>query len=173
MIGNLPAYVSITFILTTLLTVGIFLYAIKRGAFSSVAAKFLSFLIPFWLFFQAVLATGSFYAKTDSVPPRIAVFGIIPAFLLITALFVFARKDFISQLSLKTLTILHFVRVPVELVLLWLFQAGQIPQLMTFEGRNYDILSGLTAPLVFWLAFRGGKTNPFCCSSGTFSRLDF
>ena len=30
---------------------------------------------------------------------------------------------------------------------------------MTFEGRNFDILSGLTAPLIYWLAFRGGKTN--------------
>jgi hypothetical protein len=30
---------------------------------------------------------------------------------------------------------------------------------MTFEGRNPDILSGLTAPLIYWLAFRGGKTN--------------
>jgi hypothetical protein len=51
------------------------------------------------------------------------------------------------------------VRVPVELVLLWLYQHGEVPQLMTFEGRNLDILSGLTAPLAAWLAFRGGKVN--------------
>ncbi len=31
---------------------------------------------------------------------------------------------------------------------------------MTFEGRNFDILSGLTAPIIAWLAFRNGKTNP-------------
>ncbi len=31
--------------------------------------------------------------------------------------------------------------------------------LMTFEGRNFDILSGLTAPIIAWLAFRNGKTN--------------
>ncbi len=42
---------------------------------------------------------------------------------------------------------------------LWLYQHGQVPQLMTFEGGNFDILSGLTAPLVAWLAFRGGKIN--------------
>ncbi len=30
---------------------------------------------------------------------------------------------------------------------------------MTFEGRNFDIISGLTAPIIYWLAFRGGKTN--------------
>jgi hypothetical protein len=49
--------------------------------------------------------------------------------------------------------------VPVEIVLLWLYQHGQVPQLMTFEGRNFDILSGLTAPLVAWLTFRGGRMN--------------
>jgi hypothetical protein len=30
---------------------------------------------------------------------------------------------------------------------------------MTFEGRNFDILSGITAPFVYWLAFRSGKIN--------------
>jgi hypothetical protein len=30
---------------------------------------------------------------------------------------------------------------------------------MTFEGRNFDILSGLTAPIIFWLVFRQGKIN--------------
>lgn len=30
---------------------------------------------------------------------------------------------------------------------------------MTFEGRNLDILSGLTAPVIAWLAFRGSKIN--------------
>ena len=159
MIENLPTYVSITFILTTFLTVGIFLYAIKRGAFSSNSTKILSFLIPFWLFFQAVLAVGGFYLRTDALPPRLPLFGILPAFVTIIILFIFARKDFISRLPLKILTLLHIVRVPVEIVLLWLFQAGQIPQLMTFEGRNLDIISGLTAPLIYWLAFRGDKTN--------------
>lgn len=159
MIENLPVYVSITFITTTFLTVGFFLYAIKRGAFTSKWTKILNFLFPFWLFFQASLAISGFYLKTDAFPPRLLLFGIVPAFLTIIILFVFARKDFLSRLPLRTLTILHVVRIPVEIVLLWLFQAGQIPQLMTFEGRNFDILSGLTAPLIYWLAFRGGKTN--------------
>lgn len=159
MIENLPGYVSIVFILTTLLTVGIFLYAFKREAFSSIAAKVLSFLIPFWLIFQASLALAGFYLKIDALPPRLPLFAVLPAFFTIILLIVFARRSFVSRLRLKTLTILHIIRVPVELVLLGLFQAGQIPQLMTFEGRNFDILSGLTAPLIYWLAFRGGAAN--------------
>lgn len=156
---NVPTYVSIVFILTTFLTVGIFLYASKRGAFSSTTTKVLSFVFPFWLVLQAVLALGSFYLKIDSMPPRLLLFGILPALLTVITLFIFARKDFISRLPLKTLTVLHIIRIPVEITLLWLFQSGQVPQLMTFEGRNFDVLSGITAPLVYWLAFRGGKTN--------------
>jgi hypothetical protein len=159
MIEDLPGYVSIIFILTTFLTVGIFLYAVKRSDFNSVAAKVLSFLLPLWLILQASLTFAGFYLKTDSLPPRLPFFAILPTLLLIITLFIFARKNFISHLPIKILTILHVIRIPVEMVLFWLFQAGQIPQLMTFEGRNFDILSGLTAPLIYWLAFRGGKTN--------------
>jgi hypothetical protein len=159
MIENLPAYVSVTFILTTFLTVGIFLYAIKRGAFTSTATKFLSFLLPFWLIFQATLAIGGFFLNTEAVPPRLFLFAFLPSLAAIILLFILARKNFIEQLPLRALTYLHVIRIPVELVLLWLYQGGQVPQLMTFEGRNFDILAGITAPIMAWLAFRGGKTN--------------
>ena len=57
-------------------------------------------------------------------------------------------------LRLEVLTLLHIVRIPVELVLFGLYLHHAVPRLMTFEGRNFDVLAGLTAPLVWWLAFR-------------------
>lgn len=156
---NVPEYVSIVFILTTFLTFGFFIYAIRQTVFQSVIGNVLIFLIPVWIIFQAVLALGEFYLSTRTVPPRLPFFAVFPALILIILLFVFARANFVSSISLKTLTLLHVIRIPVEIVLLWLFQNGQVPQLMTFEGRNFDILSGLTAPLIYWLAFRNGKTN--------------
>lgn len=158
MIENLPLYIIVIFIMSTLITVGIFQYAIKRGAFSSKTTKVLSVLLPFWIIFQGTTAFSGFYKITDSIPPRIVVFGVLPALLTIVALFVFS-KDFILKLPLQILTIIHVVRIPVELVLHWLYQNGQIPQLMTFEGRNFDILAGITAPFIAWLAFRDGKIN--------------
>ncbi len=159
MIENLPSYVSIAFILTTFLTVGFLFYAFRQTVSDTTAAKILFALVPFWLVFQAALASSRFYLSVDVFPPRLPFLAVIPAIVLIILLFIFARKDFISRLSLKTLTLLHVIRIPVEIVLLWLFQNGQVPQLMTFEGRNFDILSGLTAPIITWLAFRNGKTN--------------
>ena len=52
------------------------------------------------------------------------------------------------------------MRVPVELVLLGLFLYRAVPQLMTFEGRNWDILSGLSAPLLYYLVFRSRRLGP-------------
>lgn len=159
MIENLPNYVSITFILTTFLTVGFFLFAVKQTVFDTLAAKTLVFLIAFQLIFQAILSLGGFYLVTDAVPPRLMLTGVFPAFLVIILYFIFARKTLIEKLPLKILTLLHILRVPVEIVLFWLFQEKLVPELMTFEGRNFDILSGLTAPIIYWFGFRNGKIN--------------
>lgn len=158
MIANLPFYIVVIFIVTTLLTVGIFQYAAKRGSYNSRTANFLNFILPFWLILQATLAVTGFYQFTDSTPPRLIAFAIFPATILIIGLFIFSR-EFIDKLPLKILTALHLIRIPVEVVLLWLFQNGQVPQVMTFEGRNFDILSGITAPIIAWFAFRNGETN--------------
>ncbi|MEQ1922128.1 MAG: hypothetical protein ABL952_06435 [Pyrinomonadaceae bacterium] len=93
------------------------------------------------------------------MPPRIVLFGVLPALLTIVAYFIFFRETFINKIPLRLLTMLHIVRIPVEVVLLWLFQNGQVPQLMTFEGRNFDILSGTVAPIVYLIAFRGNATK--------------
>ena len=46
-------------------------------------------------------------------------------------------------------------RAPVEWVLFALYRAGEAPVQMTFEGWNFDVLTGLSAPLIAWLATRG------------------
>jgi hypothetical protein len=50
--------------------------------------------------------------------------------------------------------------VPVELILYWLFLHGAIPEIMTFEGHNFDILAGLTAPFVAYFGFTKRKLSP-------------
>jgi hypothetical protein len=62
-------------------------------------------------------------------------------------------------MNIQALTILHVVRVPVELVILGLFLIKAVPQLMTFEGRNFDILSGLSAPVIYYFAFIRKQMN--------------
>ena len=156
---SFPPYISITFMLTTFLCVGILFYAIKKSVIDTIAAKIVIFSIGFWLLFTAVLAKGGFYEAPEAFPPRVVLFGVLPANLLIISLFLFFRRSFIEDLPLKVLTILHIIRIPVEMVLLWLSQEGWIPKAMTFEGWNFDIVSGITAPIVYFLAFRSGSVN--------------
>lgn len=158
MIEQVPAYVSIVFLITSFLTFGIFAYAVKSVGFDSLWSKILLFVIPPWMLFQAVIALGGFYFPTDIVPPRLPVFAVLPAVILIVVIFVSGR-DFIIRLPIFPLTILHTIRIPVEMTLAWLYENGLVPQVMTFHGWNYDIASGVLALLVSLFGFRGGRQN--------------
>ena len=158
MIEQVPAYISIVFLITSFLTFGIFAYAIKRVGFDSFWAKLLLFLIPFWMLFQAILALGGFYMNTGTVPPRMPIFAVLPTILLMIVCFIWGR-DFIDKLPLKVLTAIHAIRIAVELCLSWLYSYGAIPQQMTFHGWNFDIVSGILAILGTLIAFRGRVAN--------------
>lgn len=160
MIENLPSYISIVFILTAFLTIGFLFFAIRQAnLFQTLPGKIITSAILFWLLTTATLAILGFYQNLKNVPPKVFLFGAFPALFLILLYFIFYRKDFIEKLPIKTLTILHIIRIPVEIVLLWLSNNGQVSPLMTFEGWNFDILSGFTAPLIYWIAFRNNQTN--------------
>jgi hypothetical protein len=146
MISNLPMYVNIVFILTTLLTI-FFFYKATSNSKATLVILFV------WILLQAILGLSGFYTITNTFPPRFALLA-LPAILFIIGLFVTAKgRVYIDGLDTKTLTLLHVVRIPVELCLYWLFVYKSIPQLMTFEGRNFDIIAGLTAPLIFYFGY--------------------
>jgi hypothetical protein len=157
--ADLPFYVTAVFVLTTLLTIGFLFYSFRGIKPPGIPSQIPSFLLPFWLIVTGFLAINGTYAQFGAFPPKVFLLGVLPAVATILVYFLFFRTSFIERLSLKALTWLHVVRIPVEFVLLWLFQHGLVPQIMTFEGRGFDILSGLTAPIVALLAFRGNKIN--------------
>ena len=87
-------------------------------------------------------------------------FGILPNIIAIVFLFTTEKgKQFLDSLPLRQFTLLSIVRIPVELVLFWLFLNKAIPEIMTFEGRNFDILAGISAPIVAYFGFQNGKIN--------------
>ncbi len=143
--AEVSIYTISGFILTTLATLWFFLKAAK-------SIKILIGII-LWMAVCGILGLSGFYRVLDAVPPRF-VFLIGPGILFVLIVFLTKRGDkFIDQMDLKWLTLLHVIRVPVELVLYYLFLDGLIPVLMTFEGYNLDILSGITAPLIYYTVF--------------------
>lgn len=143
---NLPSYISIIFELTTLLTIFFFYEASNKS-------KAVLIILLGWIMLQALISNTGFYTITNTLPPRFLLL-VFPPLLTIILLFAFLKgRFFINHLDVKLLTLLHVVRVPVELVLYWLFIYKQVPQLMTFEGRNFDILAGLSAPFIYYFGY--------------------
>ena len=155
MIENLPDYISIVFGLTTFATLILFYSAIKSSQTGSMHAIPILVGLTAWLILQAVLTLNNFYnTNTRNLPPNFALLVLPP---LLTILILFLTKKglaFIDSLPLVRLTYLHIVRIPVELVLYWLFLNKAVPEVMTFAGRNFDIIAGISAPLIAWLGFR-------------------
>jgi hypothetical protein len=150
---NLPTYIAVVFIITTALTV----YLFQKAANYS-RTSFL--IICAWLLITGVIALTGFFTVTNTLPPRFALL-VAPPFLLVLFLFLSRRgRAFIDKLDLRYITLLHTVRLPVEIVLMWLAVHKAVPDLMTFEGRNFDILSGISAPLIWYFGFVRKKIGP-------------
>lgn len=143
---QLPLYVPLVFGITTLLTIWFFYKAANRS-------RSALFILLGWMLLQAAVSYAGFYQDTSTLPPRFLLL-VAPAVLFIILLFMVpAGRRFLDGLDPAWLTLLHVVRIPVELVLFWLFTYGAVPQLMTFEGRNFDILSGITAPIIWYFGY--------------------
>lgn len=144
---NLPFYISGAFIATALLTL-FFLYRASRYN------KAVLIIAMAWLLLQGGLTLTGFYQVRDGVPPRFSLL-LIPPVLLIVSLFAAKRgRAFLDHFDAAQLTLLHIVRLPVELILWALYLYHLVPGRMTFEGGNLDILSGLSAPLIYYFGYR-------------------
>lgn len=102
---------------------------------------------------QSVLSLSGFYLKTDGLPPRFGILLMPPLLFIASLFFTNAGKRYIDKFDPKFLTLLHIIRIPIELVLYFLYLNKTIPGIMTFEGRNFDILSGVTAFFIFHFGF--------------------
>lgn len=68
-------------------------------------------------------------------------------------------KAFLFSLEVEFLHYLHLWRLPCAFVFLWTYQAGYSELSSSFEGLNYDIVIGLTAPVIASLAFSQKMLN--------------
>ena len=110
-----------------------------------------------WLGLTFFLAWQGILQDFQSIPPRIFLV-IVPALAMVIVLTVARRtREFQLAMPVVWLIALQTFRLPLEIVLhqLGTTQPPIIPEIMTFEGRNFDILTGLTAPLMAFLVWSG------------------
>lgn len=143
---NLPFYVYLVFGATVLIAIWLIYKA------SNYSKPFLIAIIA-WIGVQSFLGVMGFYNNPNNMTSRFPLL-ILPTLLLLFITFI--TKDgrkFIDRLNLEALTIFHFIRIPVEIILFWLCIHKSIPEAMTFKGRNFDIFSGISAPFFYYFGF--------------------
>ena len=143
---NISFYVYAVFMLTLFVTLFLFYKATPKS-------KGFILLLSIWLTVQSVIGLLEFYTITNTMPPRFQLLLLPPLVFTIVQFSTKRGRAFIDSLDLKILTIIHIVRIPVEIILYLLFLGKAIPELMTFEGRNFDILVGITAPVLYYFVF--------------------
>lgn len=147
---TISASISSAFICIVFTTVFIFYIASCKN-------KKALFTILVVLLLQGTLAYYSFYSAQPLVPSKIPLV-VAPSFIILFfALFSRAGQRLVGVINLSKLTLLHTIRIPVEIILYVLCLQKAIPIEMTFEGRNFDILAGITAPIIYYFTFVKNK----------------
>jgi hypothetical protein len=108
-----------------------------------------------WMLYSGVMAAKGLLLNPTAVPPPM-VRIIVPGLLLAAfAAFSPIGTRMAKHLGYASLIGFHAFRIPLEGLLWWFHHQGRLPVQMTFEGRNFDILTGLSAVVVAVLANRG------------------
>jgi hypothetical protein len=143
--STLPVYVPLVFGSAVVLA----LYLFYRASGYS---RIFLILACTWIGLQSLLSLSGFY-KVQEGPPRFLLLPLPPILFGIIYSLTPKGRTFFSTLDARTLVLLQSIRVLVELVLFSLALHHLIPSAMTFEGRNFDILTGLSAPFIYYFGF--------------------
>jgi hypothetical protein len=128
-------------------------FGLKNAQVSSKSLRWFGIGAAVWLCYTAGLAATRFF-KVQALPPRFPIFLIIPAFAFIGWFFLSGRANYLLGAVPKHQPIyLQSFRIVVELLILGVFRKGLATYEPTLEGYNFDVLMGLTAPLLAWLVF--------------------
>ncbi len=98
-----------------------------------------------WAILVSITSLSGFTGNFKLFPVNAMPILLIPLLTTLILLFTADMKTLTGHLNLKVLTHLQVFRVLVEIVLWLLFIQNLLPIQMTFEGRNFDILAGITA----------------------------
>jgi hypothetical protein len=160
---TVPWPVALGFALLVLVTVGLLpialYHAARRQGLEPARGKRLAFgvaaVLLLWMVVTGALALTGFFARFDALPPRILAGTLPPIAAILVALGLPRSRALLLSVPAAWVIGFQIFRVGAELTLLALARAGVVPYAMTFEGSNFDLLTGLTALPVAILLARG------------------
>lgn len=144
---TIPNYVAGTFIAIVVSVLAFLFYAVNSASSGkkTLTPYIVLVVLSGWIILISILTFNGFFEDFGN-PPRLMLFV---AVCMVTILLLLAfphSRAFLNEIPITTLHYLHIIRVPVEMVLLWLSAYAMVPQELTFEGSSLDIISGISAP---------------------------
>ena len=108
-----------------------------------------------WLSFTGALAFDGILQRFDRLPPPMGL--LVVGASVLTAMLAYSPygTKMIDSASIPLIAGFQMFRLAVEIFLWWGGRTGLVAPQLTFEGRNWDIVTGLTALPVAWLFARG------------------
>ncbi len=139
--------INIGFIITTLLVLLFFYLGTDRN-------KRVLIVSISWLILISFISLTGFFQNTNTIPPR---FLIVLIGNIVFIAFLYSNLKIVS-LDYRYAMLVHALRIPVEITLHFLFLRKQVPEIMTFNGLNFDIIIGISA-LIFFILSQLFKVN--------------
>lgn len=116
-----------------------------------------AFMFAGWLLLLSMLANRDFFSDFKAMPPRILW---AEGFALLVAMVLPALKqvkEVLDECPPAWFIVPQLYRIGVAAVLWLLYQRHHSPMEMTPAGLNWDLIIALSAPLVAWLCYGGGR----------------
>lgn len=153
------------FILLTAICVMLILWGarktlIRMGNTAALANKrtaIVGAILLSWIAIASILALTGVINDFAGTPPKFFIIILIPFLTILALTFHPKFKSFLAHVPASWLMYIQVFRVPVEVFLWWQFLDGLTPAQMTFEGRNFDVLTGITAPIFAWICYGQGR----------------
>lgn len=104
-----------------------------------------------WAVFTSAWSLSGMMQDFSKFPLNLVPVMVVPLIGMIIVTFSSTAKKILMHVEPQAIVRLQSFRFFVELVIWLLFIEKMLPVQMTFEGRNLDIISGITAPVIAWL----------------------
>src|SRR5574338_473752 len=153
---NASPFTTVCFVLLVLLVLVLVALGLRRAGYRNIA---ILTLVVIYLILPGMLARAGALDRYAPLPaPALVLVGVLT---LLTALL--ALSPFGARLAdaVPPWAVIGFqgFRIVVEWLLYRLHQEGVVPVQMTFAGRNWDIISGVTGLLLgLWILRRGSAS---------------
>jgi len=148
------AWIALTTVCLALIIVGLRAALKKTGRANSQVSRILTrtvFLLAVWTALLLLLSYYGFFSQFETLPPRPALALLIPLPIVVVIAFSKKGTHLLQSIPLQWVVWMQSFRIAVELLLLMAFLKNLLPVQMTFEGLNFDILTGILALPVGYL----------------------